>query len=85
MASIRSEQEQFDRWNQLLDNAPDEFFDEMTGELMDDPVMLPNSKQILNRDTMEKLLLRTQIDPYDRTPLTKEELIPSRDWDWEWE
>ncbi|CBK24055.2 uncharacterized protein [Blastocystis hominis] len=83
VASIRSEQEQFDRWNQLLDNAPDEFFDEMTGELMDDPVMLPNSKQILNRDTIEKLLLRTQIDPYDRTPLTKEELIPSRDWKWE--
>lgn len=78
VSGIRSEQEQFSRWNQLLENAPEEFFDEMTGELMDDPVMLPNSKQILNRDTIEKLLLRAQIDPYDRTPLTKEELIPSR-------
>ena len=78
MESIRSEQAQFNRWNQLLNSAPDEFFDEMTGELMDDPVMLPNSKQILNRDTIEKLLLRAQIDPYDRTPLTKEQLIPSR-------
>ena len=44
---------------------------------MSDPVMLPNSKQILDRTTIERLLLRSQQDPYDRTPLTKEELISS--------
>ena len=77
MSTVREQQKQFEYMNQMLDEAPEEFFDEMTGELMSDPVMLPNSKQILDRTTIERLLLRSQQDPYDRTPLTKEELISS--------
>ena len=60
----------------LLDAAPEEFLDEMTNELMKDPVMLPNSKMVLDRSTIERLLMEKPVDPYDRTPLTKEQLIP---------
>ena len=48
----------------------------MTNELMKDPVMLPNSKMVLDRSTIERLLMEKPVDPYDRTPLTKEQLIP---------
>lgn len=62
----------------ILDSAPDEFIDEMTGELMYDPVMLPSSKTILNRSTIEKCLMDRPCDPYDRTSLTIEQVIPRK-------
>ncbi|KAM7452694.1 hypothetical protein BLSTO_06567 [Blastocystis sp. subtype 1] len=51
----------------------------MTNELMKDPVMLPNSKMVLDRSTIERLLMEKPVDPYDRTPLTKEQLIPQEE------
>ena len=57
-----------------------EFLDELTGELMYDPVMLPNSHTILDRSNIERALLEEPVDPFDRTPLTKEQLIPRKCW-----
>jgi ubiquitin conjugation factor E4 B len=53
---------------------------------MEDPVMLPNSKNIVDRSTIGKynivnIILETHLlsdstDPFNRTKLTKEDLIP---------
>ena len=62
----------------ILASAPDEFVDEMTAELMNDPVMLPTSGTILNRSTIEKILMTKPVDPYNRVPLTIDQVIPRR-------
>ena len=62
----------------ILAEAPEEFVDEMTAELMNDPVMLPASGTILNRSTVEKLLMSKPEDPYNRTPLSIDQVIPRR-------
>jgi ubiquitin conjugation factor E4 B len=58
------------------DDAPEEFCDVLTTLLMNDPVKLPHSNVILDRKTIETHLLSDPTDPYNRTPLTKEMLIP---------
>ena len=76
IAKLEAEGNRLQSLDELLDSAPDEFLDEMTNELMKDPVMLPNSKMILDRSTIERLLMEKLVDPYDRTPLSKDQLIP---------
>lgn len=46
---------------------------------MDDPVRLPSSNNVLDRNTIEKHLLSDPTDPFNRTKLTKEMLIPCDD------
>ena len=58
------------------DDAPDEFCDGITTTLMTDPVKLPKSNVIVDRTTIETHLLSDPTDPFNRTPLTKEMLIP---------
>ena len=58
------------------DDAPEEFCDSLTALLMTDPVKLPKSNVILDRKTIETHLLSDQSDPFNRTPLTKDMLIP---------
>lgn len=58
------------------DDAPNEFLDPITTELMLDPVELPLSKVIIDRKTIETQLLSNPIDPFNRSPLTKEMLLP---------
>ena len=76
IAKLEQEGNRLQSLDSLLDAAPEEFLDEMTNELMKDPVMLPNSKMVLDRSTIERLLMEKPVDPYDRTPLAKEQLIP---------
>lgn len=40
------------------DDAPDEYLDPITSTLMIDPVMLPSSRQIIDRATIARHLLR---------------------------
>ena len=42
----------------MYDDAPDEYLDPITSTLMIDPVMLPSSKQIIDRATIARHLLR---------------------------
>ena len=53
-------------------DAPDEFLDAMMYTLMEDPVMLPSSKQVVDRATIARHLLSSQTDPFNREPLTME-------------
>ena len=58
------------------DDAPEEFCDTLTALLMTDPVKLPKSHVIVDRKTIETHLLSDQTDPFNRSPLTKDMLIP---------
>ena len=53
-------------------DAPDEFLDAMMYTLMEDPVILPSSKQVVDRSTIARHLLSSQTDPFNRDPLTME-------------
>lgn len=46
--------------------------------LMRDPVMLPSSKAILDRSTIKSHLLSDSKDPFNRSPLTIEDVIPGK-------
>ena len=58
------------------DDAPEEFIDQITSDLMSDPVKLPQSNMIVDRSSIETHLFSSPTDPFTRTPLTKDMLIP---------
>lgn len=57
-----------------LADAPDEFLDPIMSTLMVDPVLLPSSKVILDRSTISRHLLSDQSDPFNRSPLTMDQV-----------
>jgi len=58
------------------EDAPDEFIDPMMCELMEDPVLLPTSGNVMDRKHIIRHLLSTPNDPFNRQPLTEEMLKP---------
>ncbi|KAK8790957.1 hypothetical protein WA158_005588 [Blastocystis sp. Blastoise] len=60
----------------LIDEAPDEFIDIISGDIMRDPVQLPLTHQVVDRTTIEHALLTSPVNPFNKQPLTKEQLIP---------
>ncbi|CAF0967414.1 unnamed protein product [Rotaria sp. Silwood1] len=60
----------------VYDDAPDEYLDPITSTLMIDPVMLPSSRQIIDRATIARHLLSDQTDPFNRNPLRMQDVIP---------
>ncbi|XP_064635023.1 ubiquitin conjugation factor E4 A-like isoform X2 [Lineus longissimus] len=60
-------------------DAPEEFLDPIMGSLMKDPVMLPSSKQIVDRSTIARHILSDQFDPFNRDPLTMDMVLPQDD------
>ena len=50
--------------------------DPMMCELMEDPVLLPTSGKIMDRKHINRHLLSTPNDPFNRQPLTEEMLKP---------
>lgn len=61
---------------ELLSGAPDEFLCPIMSILMTDPVTLPSSKQTVDRSTIARHLLSDQSDPFNRAPLTMDQVIP---------
>ncbi|KFG36304.1 ubiquitin conjugation factor E4 [Toxoplasma gondii MAS] len=45
-------------------------------DVMTDPVKLPTSNNIMDRKHIERHLMSDPSDPFNRMPLTKDELIP---------
>merc|ERR1719244_962165 len=60
----------------LLSDPPDEFVCSLMFVLMTDPVRLPSSKQIVDRSTIARHLLSDQSDPFNRAPLTMDQVEP---------
>jgi len=46
--------------------------------LMEDPVILPNSRMSIDRSTIRSHLLSDPHDPFNRVPLTMEDVIPGK-------
>jgi ubiquitin conjugation factor E4 B len=74
--NLRREEKIIKRKEISYDDAPQEFIDALTFNIMTDPVKLPKSQVILDRKTIETHLLSDQTYPFNREPLTKEMLIP---------
>ncbi|KAF2872611.1 ubiquitin conjugation factor E4 [Massariosphaeria phaeospora] len=58
-----------------LGEIPDEYLDPLLATLMDDPVILPKSKQVLDRSTIRSHLLSDPHDPFNREALSIEQVI----------
>ena len=52
------------------DDAPEEFLDPLMFNLMEDPVELPDSHNIMDRKTIKIHLLNDPHDPFNRAPLS---------------
>ncbi|KAH9817379.1 Ubiquitin elongating factor core [Teratosphaeria destructans] len=60
-----------------LGEVPDEFLDPLLADLMTDPVILPTSKNTVDRATIRSHLLSDPNDPFNRMPLKIEDVIPN--------
>ncbi|KAF5278068.1 hypothetical protein FQA39_LY18394 [Lamprigera yunnana] len=60
-----------------MSEAPEHFLDPIMSTLMVDPVILPSSKQIVDRTTIARHLLSDQTDPFNRVPLSMDQVIPN--------
>ena len=56
--------------NDFEEEPPDELCDPIMGTLMENPVKLPTSGQIVDRTTIARQLLSAPMDPFNRQPLT---------------
>ncbi|GAM16890.1 hypothetical protein SAMD00019534_000650 [Acytostelium subglobosum LB1] len=60
-----------------LGEVPDHFLDPIMSTIMRDPVLLPTSKNIIDRSTIVRHLLSDQTDPFNRNKLTEDMLLPA--------
>jgi ubiquitin conjugation factor E4 B len=74
---IEAAKNQADMEEADLGDIPDEYMDPLLATLMEDPVILPISKQIIDRSTIRSHLLSDPHDPFNRTPLKIEDVIPN--------
>lgn len=61
----------------LLHDAPDRFLDPLMSTYMKDPVYLPTSNTVVDRSTIAQHLLNDQTDPFNRKPLSMDEVQPA--------
>jgi len=66
-----AEKEAFD-----ISQIPENFLCELMADIMSDPVMLPQSKKVVERSTACKVIAETNRDPYANTEVTLDMLIP---------
>uniref|UniRef100_A0A6Q2YB45 Ubiquitin conjugation factor E4 A n=1 Tax=Esox lucius TaxID=8010 RepID=A0A6Q2YB45_ESOLU len=60
-------------------DAPDNFLDPIMSTLMLDPVLLPSSNVTVDRSTIARHLLSDQTDPFNRSPLTMDQIRPNEE------
>ncbi len=60
----------------LMEDAPDEFLDEILTTFMLDPVILP-SGHFVDRSTITQHLLNDPIDPFNREEMTIDDIKPA--------
>eukprot|EP00347_Sterkiella_histriomuscorum_P007831 403347399 len=63
----------------MYDDAPEDLLDPIMNTLMKEPVELPASNTIIDFITIKKHLMNDPNDPFNRSPLTLEQLIPRPD------
>ena len=75
-ANVKRAKEIDDQAEEDLGEIPDEFTDPLMSTLMEDPVILPMSKQVIDRSTIRAHLLSSPLDPFNRQPLKIEDVVP---------
>merc|ERR1712007_29327 len=56
--------------------VPDNYLDPIMSEIMEDPVLLPTSKTIMDRKVIERHIMSNDDDPFNRAHLSVTDLIP---------
>jgi ubiquitin conjugation factor E4 B len=74
-SSFKAAKEQDDQDEEDYGDAPDEYLDPLLATLMTDPVILPTSRNIVDRSTIRSHLLSDPHDPFNRQPLSIEDVI----------
>lgn len=67
------------RHDELVADAPEEFFDPIMSTIMTDPVILPTSHVTVDRSTISRHLLSDQTDPFNRQPLSMDMVQPNNE------
>jgi ubiquitin conjugation factor E4 B len=62
--------------DEKLGEIPERFLDPLLSALMRDPVILPHSKQRVERTSIVRHLLNDPCDPFTRQPMTADMLVP---------
>eukprot|EP00466_Bigelowiella_natans_P016501 jgi/Bigna1/87340/estExt_fgenesh1_pg.C_190095 len=65
--------------DELLSDAPQKFLDPIMSTIMKDPVMLPESKVIVDRSVIKRHLLNSTTDPFNRSKLEVADLVDMPD------
>ncbi|CAG9561890.1 unnamed protein product [Danaus chrysippus] len=73
-ARVSTLAEQRQRDEEILANAPEEFLDPIMSTIMRDPVILPSSRTTVDRTTIARHLLSDQSDPFNRSPLSMDQV-----------
>lgn len=63
--------------DEMLSDIPEDFLDPIMGTLMRDPVLLPTSGKIVDRQTIARHILSDQTDPFNRMPMTMNLVKPA--------
>ncbi|MEE6520841.1 hypothetical protein FKM82_018785 [Ascaphus truei] len=74
---IKSLADQQQREEETYADAPDDFLDPIMSTVMSDPVVLPSSRVTVDRSTIARHLLSDQTDPFNRSPLTMDQIKPN--------
>ncbi|KAF2709186.1 ubiquitin conjugation factor E4 [Pleomassaria siparia CBS 279.74] len=73
---IKVAQEEAELEEADLGEIPEEFTDPLLATLMEDPVILPTSRTVIDRSTIRSHLLSDPNDPFNRVPLTIDQVVP---------
>ncbi|XP_055586147.1 ubiquitin conjugation factor E4 A [Uranotaenia lowii] len=73
-AKVQKLEAQYKIDEEALVDPPDEFLDPIMSSLMMDPVILPSSRITVDRSTIARHLLSDQSDPFNRSPLTMDQV-----------
>lgn len=76
---IKSHADRQQQEEETYADAPDEFLDPIMSTLMLDPVILPSSNVTVDRSTIARHLLSDQTDPFNRSPLTMDQIRPNEE------
>ena len=66
-------------FNESLGDVPEQYLDAVTAAMMTDPVRLPTSKQVVDRVTIQRHLMNSRTDPFNRSELKEEELLEEKE------
>lgn len=74
-ALVAKTKEEDEKAEEDLGDIPEDFLDPLLFTLMDDPIILPKSKITMDRSTIRSHLLSDPNDPFNRQPMTIEEVV----------